>query len=325
MFEGLSSTRPERLPRATTAAGEARRVGVEIELTGLPEAEVAEVAADVLGGAVDESSPTSYTVSDTALGDIEIILDTRFRTQIEERSPDIGLTLARTVVPVEIVTPPILPEEIVRLDDLREALRRRGAVGTRDGVLLGLGVHLNVAVAGESLGDVMPVLTAFALLEDVLRAERKVDWTRRLLPFTDPYPRALIDGLVDRPPADMTGLMELYLSETPTRNRGLDMLPFFAHLAPERVAQAIPRGKSTSPRPAYHYRLPDCLIDEPDWTLALEWNRWVRIERVAETPELLDALCGAWRQHRGSWTTVRPDWAKTAAAVVDAAFGEPRR
>lgn len=34
-------------------------------------------------------------------------------------------------------------------------------------------------------------------------------------------------------------------------------------------------------RPAYHYRLPNCLIDEPDWRLAREWNTWVAVERLA--------------------------------------------
>jgi hypothetical protein len=35
------------------------------------------------------------------------------------------------------------------------------------------------------------------------------------------------------------------------------------------------------PRPAFHYRLPNCMVDEADWTLAEEWNRWVVVERLA--------------------------------------------
>ena len=43
------------------------------------------------------------------------------------------------------------------------------------------------------------------------------------------------------------------------------------------------------PRPAFHYRLPNCMIDEPQWTLAREWNLWVMIERLAnDAPRLAE-------------------------------------
>jgi hypothetical protein len=35
------------------------------------------------------------------------------------------------------------------------------------------------------------------------------------------------------------------------------------------------------PRPAFHYRLPNCMLDEPDWRIAREWNTWVAVERLA--------------------------------------------
>jgi hypothetical protein len=44
------------------------------------------------------------------------------------------------------------------------------------------------------------------------------------------------------------------------------------------------------PRPAFHYRLPNCLIDEPDWTLAREWNTWVTVEQLASDPERIRTM-----------------------------------
>jgi hypothetical protein len=44
------------------------------------------------------------------------------------------------------------------------------------------------------------------------------------------------------------------------------------------------------PRPTFHYRLPDCRIDEPGWRPSVDWNRWVAVERLAEDPERLGEL-----------------------------------
>lgn len=173
--------------------------------------------------------------------------------------------------------------------------------------------------------EVRPILTAYALLEDALRGGRRVDMTRRLLPFTDPYPRAFVDALVERQDCDMDELIDLYLRETPSRDRGLDMLPLFAEIAPERVARATEGDPAIGARPAFHYRLPDCRIDEAGWSIALEWNRWVEIERIAGAPDVLRALCEAWRAHRTSWTTLRGDWATTAAGIVEDAAAAGRR
>jgi hypothetical protein len=41
------------------------------------------------------------------------------------------------------------------------------------------------------------------------------------------------------------------------------------------------------PRPAWHYRLPNCLIDDPEWSLARPWSEWVTIERLAADPDRL--------------------------------------
>ena len=44
-------------------------------------------------------------------------------------------------------------------------------------------------------------------------------------------------------------------------------------------------------RPAYHYRLPNCLVDEPTGRSRREWNTWVTVERLAaNNRDRLDAM-----------------------------------
>ncbi|MEL6619029.1 MAG: amidoligase family protein [Pseudomonadota bacterium] len=304
------------LPTPHTADGQSRRVGVEVEMGGLPAAQVAAGLAMACGGTVDEHSAHAFEVSGSRFGDVEVYLDTRFRKEAETWLHQGGLDLAQLVVPVEVVTPPIEPDLLGELDHAMQALADAGATGTADGLLLGFGVHLNVEIAGESADQIGAVLTSFALLEETLRDTLQIDATRRLLPFTARYPTAMIDRLVAERGAGMDALVQLYLDENPTRNSALDMLPVFAHLAPDAVAERITDDAVTA-RPTYHYRLPDCRLDESGWSITAEWNRWTVIERAARDP-ILSELCAAWLEHRAAWPEGRGQWAKTAADILRA-------
>ena len=76
-----------------------------------------------------------------------------------------------------------------------------------------------------------------------------------------------------------------------------------------RVASRVVDGHLVSARPTYHYRLPNCQVDEPRWTIAGEWNRWVLVERLAAVPEAVEELGHAYLQlapsamnmHRRYW------------------------
>ena len=52
-----------------------------------------------------------------------------------------------------------------------------------------------------------------------------------------------------------------------------------------------PRIKS---RPALHYRLPNCEIDEPGWGLRHLWCDWLQVEHLAGDGERLDEVCRAY-------------------------------
>ena len=309
------STPLKELPVRHTRSGAIRRVGVEIELGGLSEERVAELVRQCLGGEIDDRPSQGRRVRGGMLGDVEVYLDSRYladaQTALEKRLRH----LAAAVVPVEIVSGPLDPADIVTFDGMVSVLRDAGATGTSAGLFLGFGVHFNPEVTGFGLNDVLPTLTAFALYEDALRHEAHIDISRRALPFVAPYPRALVDALAQGGIADMNALIDLYLDNAPSRNHALDMLALFTHLDPDRVARIMditPIGA----RPTYHYRLPDCRIDEEGWSLGLEWNRWVTVEKIAQDQALLDRLRLAWQQHRASFTTLRGDWAITSGRLV---------
>ncbi|WP_146585593.1 amidoligase family protein [Puniceibacterium confluentis] len=309
----------DQLPQPCTSAGKPRRVGVEVELGGLTEEHVADIVQAHLGGRIDTRPAQGRLVRDTSLGDIEVYLDSRYladaETELEKRLRE----LASVVVPVEVVTEPLLPSDIPVLDDMLPKLRRAGATGTRAGILLGFGVHFNPEVTGTELSDILPVLTAFALYEDALRETAQIDISRRALPFVDPYPRALVDALARGGISDTAQLIDLYLKHAPSRNYALDMMALFAHLDPERVGKVMDL-EPISARPTYHFRLPDCRVDEADWSLALEWNRWVLIERIAADAALLERLKSAWHAHRASYLTLRGDWTRTSLDLVQGAL-----
>lgn len=279
---------PLPLPQPNTADGEARRVGVEVEFAGLDEAAAARIVAGTLGGHPRQTAPFTWAVEGGELGDIQVLLDTRFRKDADTEMVKTGLELSHGLVPVEIVTQPIRPQDIPRLDAVLQELAAKGATGTESALLQGFGTHLNVEIAGASAMDIAPVLTAYALAEAGLRAATPIDRTRAVLPFVAPYPAKLLDRLAERDEWTLHDLARTYLDEAPSRNHALDMLPVFAHLMPEMTEDALGKNSGVSARPAYHFRLPDSRIGDDDWSLCQEWNRWVAIERLAGDP------CGCW-------------------------------
>lgn len=303
------------LPLPLAADGKPRRTGVEIELGGLDEAACARLCAQHLGGTARQVDDAIWQVDDTPLGTLKVYLDTALRHAEKSALRDAALTLGREVIPVEIVTEPLDREGLLRLDRLRAELREAGAVGSGGGLFFGFGVHLNIQVASEDAAGVVPPLLAYALTEDWLRDANPIDQTRRVLPFTAPYPTRLVHRLIGLGvTADLRHVMDAYLEEAPSRNFGLDMLPVFAHLEPERIGPAI--TESTSPRPAFHFRLPDCRIDDPGWSLDHEWRRWRTVERVAADPDTLTALAQGWEGAHAGLTLSRAFWAEQCGALL---------
>ena len=303
-----------RLPRSTFLPRDTEGLcGVEIEFGGLTEDAAAGIARDVLGGTLSRQSEHELALTGSEIGPLKIYLDTALRDETGTALGRLGLDLSRAIVPIEIVTAPLGQDQMPRLDTLCAALAAAGATGTGDGLLLGFGLHLNPEIDRDDADHLWSILTAYALAEDWLRYDGGMDVARRVLPFSDPYPRGFLDALAQGPGADRGALFDLYLYWNPTRNRGLDLLPLIAELDPDRLAGL---DTATSARPTWHYRLPDCRIDEAGWSVAFEWNRWALVERLAADRWRLDRLCAAWTDYRADLTSLRPDWRDTVAHAL---------
>jgi len=67
------------------------------------------------------------------------------------------------------------------------------------------------------------------------------------------------------------------------------MLPAFMHFDEQRVKEKV-ADVLVRPRPTFHYRLPNCDLDNPEWSVIDEWNLWVKVEELAEDPARLEAM-----------------------------------
>ncbi len=309
-------------PRLHTDDGSTRRLGAEIEFSAVDCREAALLVEARFGGTVEEESLWRFHVRDTAFGDFTVELDTQYAharkgardasdasgSELEQR---IAETLDRELseaigdigslwLPVEIVAPPVPLDRLPELDPLIEDLREAGAEGTDDALLFAFATQLNIEVATRDPASVRDHLKAYLVLAEGLREEIGPRLTRRMLPFTDPFPKDYVRQVVNpayRP--DLGALIDDYLDANPTRNRELDMLPLFLDLDPERVRARIvdPRVRA---RPTFHYRLPDTRLSDPSWSLITEWNRWVRVERLAADGEALAEAGRAYLRQRRS-------------------------
>ena len=286
--------------------GRPRKVGVEIEFLRLELEAACKVIAELFGGRSEQVHECALRVVGTQLGDFKVELDSHPLTELAKKrrrrlpvrawerfkGAVLGL-IAGTWTPSEITTEPIAPERLNELDRLVHALGRAGAGGTDDGLLAVVGVHFNPAAPSDArlLRD---YIRAYSLLHSRLRRVLRVDRMRRAFRYATAYPRAY-RRLVLAPDyaPDLAQLIDDYLRHNPTRNRGLDLLPLFAHLDPERVRAATsdPRIKG---RPTFHFRLPNSQVGDPRWRITDEWRAWLEVERLAvDAPRLAALSAGA--------------------------------
>lgn len=284
-----------------------RHVGVELEMAGIRPEEVATAVMGAVGGRLERESAFISRVLETELGDFVIELDAELLSSRKygERLAELGIDLdegstldqlesvvsrvAGLVVPLELVGPPMPWTELQTLDRIRQRLHEAGAKGTQGSPFYAFGMQLNIEVASLKPDDLLAMLRAFLLKYDWLLARADVDLARRISPYIQAYPENYVAHVMDPDYApDLNQLIDDFLAYTPTRNRPLDLLPLFAHIDKDRVMAAPVERELIKPRPAFHYRLPNCLIDEPDWNLAAAWNDWIEVERLAADPAALD-------------------------------------
>ncbi len=277
--------------------GAERTVGVEVEFSGLGVEDASALIKELFGGTIERENRFSHRIEGAAFGtwrseiDSRLLTDEKYKPFLEAIGAGAALTeaiegalgaVASTWIPCEIATPPVPVTRLAETERVRAALLDRNATGTRASPLYLFGFQLNPELPRLDAPTITAHLRAFLALHDWLAARIDVDVTRRITsvarPFDEAY-RARVLDLAYEP--DLDTLIGDYLDANPSRERALDMLPLFAHLRPDVVRARADEPDKVNPRPTFHYRLPNSLVDDPAWSFALEWNRWVEVERLA--------------------------------------------
>ena len=314
-----------------------------LSLKYLPIAEASEALCNALGGELEAISPFEAVVHNSRVGKLKVERDadllksrrylkllSTFGIDFEPGSLGHELetnldSASRTLVPCEVVTDPIPLDQLDQLDTLVAALNQLGAEGTQDSLIYAFGLHINASLPAADPATVLRYIQAFLLLHAWIVEQANTDRTRRYLTrYIDPFPQEYMELALDvgyRP--DTRQLVEDYMKFNPTRNRGLDMLPILSGLDEEAVRNGLNPDEThlVKPRPAFHYRLPDCKVNEPGWSVAAPWNRWVYIEILACDPELLEELIEAWREHNSTVSLARNSrWILTLTSLLSQKF-----
>jgi hypothetical protein len=287
-----------------------RRIGIELELTGLQLEQLALIVAGVRGGRVEARTRYELVIRGDSAGDWGVEVDssllkrqarqprstTGIRAELQDLAERVLYAGAGQILPLEVVSPPLPMDRLGELQPLVDALRAAGARGTGDRRRYAFGLHLNPELPALDVTTILRYVRAFLCLHDWLRVRARVDLTRRITPFVDPFPLAYVRRMLapDYAP-DLATLVDDYLAFNPSRNRALDLLPLFSYLDGVTLRRRIadPRIK---PRPALHYRLPNCHIDRPDWSIAPAWRDWLEVEHLVADPARLHGLCARYAQ-----------------------------
>lgn len=299
-------------PVTTNPAGDERSAGYEFEFTGVEMSDAAGIIKDLYGGTIQRVSTYKHLVVDTTLGlfqlelDAQLLRDKKYESYldtigihitsfknlatIEERLKQ----MASSVVPFEIITPPVPLSKMEQLNRLLDELRIWKAKGTGSSFFYAFGLHINPEIPDDSPKSLLNHLRAYVLLDPWIRKDANINISRRLTPYINEYKEEYLNLILDESyTPDLRGLIRDYFRFENSRNRPLDMLPVFMHLDPEYTSKLLD-DTLTSSRPTYHYRLPNCSIEKPGWTLADEWNRWVLVEKLAHDERVLSQYCSAW-------------------------------
>lgn len=303
-------------PYTTNHEGQPRRMGVELEFSGLSLEEISRTVADCFGGDIDiqgryVSEIHTRQFSDAGAFSVELdaslLKDGKMsgyldrlslgKKEIADKMEDLIADSAMEFVPMEIVTPPLLITDLPELEKLRIALQKQSVEGTRSSVFNAFGLHLNPEVPSLEPAELRDFLRAFILMYDWLEERHQVDSSRHVTPYIDPFPRKYARLIMQQNYApDISQLIDDYLLHNPTRNRPLDMLPLFTFIDEEKVTAAINDGLTTK-RPTFHYRLPNCDISNPEWSFTQEWDHWVVVERIASNKDKMERLTASYLEY----------------------------
>jgi len=277
-----------------TVPQEPRLLGIEVEFGGLTARQAADIVQRDVGGHVREQDAHRFVVEGTRLGTLRLELDSKYvhstddASQLERKLRRFAGEVGGVVVPTELITEPLPATDLPDVDALVRHLASEGALGTQQ-PHLACGLHLNIAWPDPDIGSILRIFRAYLLSVPTLREEIAPDTTRTLLPFIGRFSKQFEDKVLD--PAyhpDLPGFIADYCEANPTKNRELDLLPILASANREAVENALGHAPPAV-RPAFHYRLPNARLGDPDWSIGREWERWQKVEALAADEEQLSA------------------------------------
>ncbi len=323
-------------PTKNSADGKLRQVGLELEFAGIEPQKAAEIIQSLYGGTIEEEHRYHIQILDTDLGDFRVELDARIlqkmagqnifdklgisltEDSIRKSIEDVIDKMARSVVPLEIVMPPLPTNELSTLEELRKALQENKAEGTHASLVHAFGMHMNIESPDLDVETLHTYLQSFVILYPWLMEVLDIDISRRVSPFVDPFPDDYVRTILDSDyHPDEQQFVDDYIEHNPTRNRPIDMMPIFGMLKPE-LTEPVMEGEKNDPRPTFHYRLPNSRIDNPEWTFETEWNHWLAVEQLAEDQEMLGKLSQLYLVRKEQAViSFRKEWAQTVTILMD--------
>lgn len=300
----------------TNRDGAPRKIGVEIEYSNLSLEPSARIIRELFGGAAVRNNRFSWRVEETRLGDFALEMDMRLLSKMSrtegpgkflgsllgeesmEELEQMAEEMASFLVPYEVACPPLPLADLGEIDALVDAFRQEGALGTTSMIRYAFGVHLNVEPPATDVSTLLAYFRAFLLLRRWLEHQTEVDMTRQLSPFIDDFPsRYVRKVLAPEYAPEQNAFIADYLEANPSRNRMLDLLPLLAYLDEKAVRKALPDEK-ISPRPAFHYRLPNSKVDLLRWDVSQEWKIWTAVEVLAAEEEERNRLAEIYRKEQ---------------------------
>lgn len=323
-------------PATVNNEGNPRKVGFELEFAGLELSRTAEIIQQAFGGKVIEENRYEFHIKETELGDFRVELDARIlqkmasdnvfeklgfkidENKIRNSIEEVLDKMARSVVPTEVVMPPVEMDSIKKLEKLQVQFQKNKAEGTKTSLVHAFGMHMNIECPDTEAETLLRYLRSFLLVYPWLLEKLDIDITRRISPFVDPFPNAYVEKIlnIDYQP-DEQQLIHDYLEFNATRNRPLDMMPIFALLDGERIQAAL-EGEKNNPRPTFHYRLPNSKIDDPRWKFSDEWNYWCVVEELANNSEMILKLSRLYLLRKGkALVSFKKEWAQTLRILLD--------
>jgi hypothetical protein len=325
--------------------GNKRRAGFEFEFGNLPIKGTAEALQSCLGGELELLSPFEAVLSDSLIGrlkierDADILKSMKYRKWLEQLGVEFSPgTIAheietnidhasRILVPCEVVTEPLPFDKLKLLDKLVTTLDSLGAEGTQDSFIYAFGLHINPSLPARDARSLTRHLQAFLLLHSWIIEASNIDVTRRFLTkYIDPFPLEYMELVLANTYApSMSTLIDDYLEHNPTRNRALDLLPIFCEIDKPRVLNALNDDERNlvKGRPAFHYRLPDCKVNVPGWSVARAWNQWVFVEKLAGNEPLVYELIGEWRGSKERFSLApKSSWVARLTSILSQKFFE---